>query len=252
MLFFLWNKDLIIQYKTEGFPASVLRAPCVTLKGLPLDSETGWTRKLWLKTYLLKWRKNKKIVFVFSLFSVNFFLFLLNLEIFGEKKIIFSDFFEIFCNFQIFDIFWHFLDFWGLIIIFSQFFFWEFCIFCGVFWIFFRLFFSDFHFFFLFSDFLDFFRFLGLFTNFILFRFFGFFSFSFYYFQTFQGQLLKFTKVTTKHQKCQMSHVTCQLSLTPTATARDLPLLTPSAGTAGYAAADLDRIKNIVKIVVTS
>ena len=53
------------------------------------------------------------------------------------------------------------------------------------------------------------------------------------------------------HVTCHVSHVTCHLSLTPTATATDLPLLTPSAGTSWLWGSNQQDEKNVTKIVAT-
>ena len=59
-------RDFCIQYpavtlkkKKNIYPKLDMRISvrfCVTLRGPPLDSETGWTGELWSKTNLLNWQ----------------------------------------------------------------------------------------------------------------------------------------------------------------------------------------------------
>ena len=50
-----------IRYK--NFRPSFGLRPSVTLRGPPLDSETGWTGELWSKTNLLKWQNQQNCIF---------------------------------------------------------------------------------------------------------------------------------------------------------------------------------------------
>ena len=87
---FLFFLDLPFQYqirKKESCPAP---GPCcVTLRGPPLDSETGWTGELLLNTSLLKWQNYDESIFSAQIKYFN------KITIFWEKK----------------GFFWYFLDF---------------------------------------------------------------------------------------------------------------------------------------------
>ena len=95
---------------TRGFSSFVRLGVLLRVPPPPLDSKTGWTRELWLKTNLLKWQNKylfQQKINIFNIFRVfeeknGCLLYFFSLQIFEFFKLFFLTIFLIFGFFMFF------------------------------------------------------------------------------------------------------------------------------------------------------